>query len=568
MSSQRRNYRFILVVTLFVLASLAVSGRLVYLQVHDHEFLADQGDLRSIRDLPIPVTRGMITDRNGEPLAVSTEVASIWCNPREMAAHLDEVPRLAGALHRPAAPLLAQLQANPNKRFLYLERGLSPIEASEVMALGITGVHQIKEYKRFYPSSELTAQLIGLVNIDGRGQEGTELGFNDWLSGKDGVREVAINPRGSLVNSIKVLKTPKASQDVALSIDLRLQFIAYKALEKAVLKFGAHSGSAVLVNPKSGQILAMANFPSYNPNNRASFAPAFMRNRTLTDTFEPGSVIKPFSMSAALASGKFDENSQVSVAPGWMTIDGHTIHDVARRDVLTMTGVLINSSNIGMSKVALQIGPKPILEQLGRVGFGAPLSLGFPGENPGYLPFHEKWSNIATQHVVRLQPGGEHRRAGPGLLGVRQRRQAGAAQPAPRQPAEPGATGDGPADRTAHPGDAANRGGRPEGRGPRPRAGLPRGGQERHRAQGLGPGLRGQVLPFAVRRHGAGVRPATGAGGDDRFADQDRLLRRPGLGAHLQRHHGRIATRPGDPAGQPAGQPGRRRPPAPRLTAA
>lgn len=393
MSSQRRNYRFILVVTLFVLASLAVSGRLVYLQVHDHKFLADQGDLRSIRDLPIPVTRGMITDRNGEPLAVSTEVASIWCNPREMAAHLDEVPRLAGALHRPAAPLLAQLQANPNKRFLYLERGLSPIEASEVMALGITGVHQIKEYKRFYPSSELTAQLIGLVNIDGRGQEGTELGFNDWLSGKDGVREVAINPRGSLVNSIKVLKTPKASQDVALSIDLRLQFIAYKALEKAVLKFGAHSGSAVLVNPKSGQILAMANFPSYNPNNRASFAPAFMRNRTLTDTFEPGSVIKPFSMSAALASGKFDENSQVSVAPGWMTIDGHTIHDVARRDVLTMTGVLINSSNIGMSKVALQIGPKPILEQLGRVGFGAPLSLGFPGENPGYLPFHEKWGS-------------------------------------------------------------------------------------------------------------------------------------------------------------------------------
>lgn len=273
MSSQRRNYRFILVVTLFVLASLAVSGRLVYLQVHDHEFLADQGDLRSIRDLPIPVTRGMITDRNGEPLAVSTEVASIWCNPREMAAHLDEVPRLAGALHRPAAPLLAQLQANPNKRFLYLERGLSPIEASEVMALGITGVHQIKEYKRFYPSSELTAQLIGLVNIDGRGQEGTELGFNDWLSGKDGVREVAINPRGSLVNSIKVLKTPKASQDVALSIDLRLQFIAYKALEKAVLKFGAHSGSAVLVNPKSGQILAMTNFP---PTTRTT-APASPR---------------------------------------------------------------------------------------------------------------------------------------------------------------------------------------------------------------------------------------------------------------------------------------------------
>lgn len=519
MSSQRRNYRFILVVTLFVLASLAVSGRLVYLQVHDHEFLAGQGDLRSIRDLPIPVTRGMITDRNGEPLAVSTEVASIWCNPREMAAHLDEVPRLAGALHRPAAPLLAQLQANPNKRFLYLERGLSPIEASEVMALGITGVHQIKEYKRFYPSSELTAQLIGLVNIDGRGQEGTELGFNDWLSGKDGVREVAINPRGSLVNSIKVLKTPKASQDVALSIDLRLQFIAYKALEKAVLKFGAHSGSAVLVNPKSGQILAMANFPSYNPNNRASFAPAFMRNRTLTDTFEPGSVIKPFSMSAALASGKFDENSQVSVAPGWMTIDGHTIHDVARRDVLTMTGVLINSSNIGMSKVALQIGPKPILEQLGRVGFGAPLSLGFPGENPGYLPFHEKWSNIATASMSF----GYSLAVNTAELAQAYSVFANDGKLVPlsllRDNPQNQAPGDGPADRTAHPGDAANRGGRPEGRGPRPRAGLPRGGQERHRAQGLGPGLRGQVLPFAVRRHGAGVRPATGAGGDDRFAN-------------------------------------------------
>ena len=183
MSSQRRNYRFILVVTLFVLASLAVSGRLVYLQVHDHEFLADQGDLRSIRDLPIPVTRGMITDRNGEPLAVSTEVASIWCNPKEMAAHLDEVPRPGALRARGAAAGPAPGQ--PEQALLPRTRPVAD-RGQRGDGPGHNGVHQIKEYKRFYPSSELTAQLIGLVNIDGRGQEGTELGFNDWLSGRTG----------------------------------------------------------------------------------------------------------------------------------------------------------------------------------------------------------------------------------------------------------------------------------------------------------------------------------------------------------------------------------------------
>ncbi|TWI54954.1 peptidoglycan synthetase FtsI [Pseudomonas duriflava] len=397
MNGYSNRYRFSVVLLVLAALTLAVVTRLFYLKLYDSEFLNEQGDRRTVRHMSIPVTRGLITDRNGSPLAVSTEVSTIWCNPKEMRPEdLARIPDLAKALGRPVAELDTYIRSHPKKGFLYLARGLSPIEGEDIMALGIKGIHQTKEYKRYYPSSDLTAQLIGLVNVDGEGQEGIELGYNDWLSGRNGVREVLINPRGSIVENVRVVKQPKPSQDIALSIDLRLQFLAYHALQKAVEKFGALSGSAVLVNPKTGQILAMANFPSYNPNNRATINPSFMRNRALTDVFEPGSVIKPFSMSAALASGKFNENTQVSVAPGWFVIDGHTIRDVAKRNVLTMTEVLINSSNIGMSKVALEIGPRPIVEQLARAGFGSPLSLGFPGENAGSLPNHVKWSKIAT----------------------------------------------------------------------------------------------------------------------------------------------------------------------------
>jgi len=390
------RYRFYVVVVVLVLLTCVVAGRITYLKLFDAAFLGDQGDRRSVRHIAIPVTRGMITDRNGAPLAVSTEVVTIWCNPSEMQDSADQLGRLAQAIHKPEAELRNLILGHPEKHFLYLARALSPIDGENIMALGVPGVRQIKEYKRYYPSSDLVAQVIGMVNIDGHGQEGLELGFEDWLAGRGGVREVLINPRGSVVKNIRVVRQPQPSKDVALSIDLRLQFIAYRALQTAVEKFGAQSGSAVLVNPKTGQILAMTNFPSYNPNNRATLQIPNMRNRTLTDAFEPGSVIKPFSMSVALASGKFNENSTVDVAPGWMTIDGHTIHDVAKRGVLTMTGVLLNSSNIGMSKVALQIGPLPIYEQLSRVGFGNPMALGFPGENAGYLPGHTKWSQIAT----------------------------------------------------------------------------------------------------------------------------------------------------------------------------
>lgn len=312
-----------------------------------------------------------------------------------MAAHLDEVPRLAGALHRPAAALLAQLQANPNKRFLYLERGLSPIEASEVMALGITGVHQIKEYKRFYPSSELTAQLIGLVNIDGRGQEGTELGFNDWLSGKDGVREVAINPRGSLVNSIKVLKTPKASQDVALSIDLRLQFIAYKALEKAVLKFGAHSGSAVLVNPKSGQILAMANF-LLQPEQPRQLRPGLHAqphpHRYLRAGL--GDQAVQHVGGAGLRQVRREQSSQRGTGLDDHRRAHHPRRRPARRTDHDRSADQLLEHRHEQGRPADRTQADPRTARPGR--FRRAAVAGLPGENPGYLPFHEKWSNIAT----------------------------------------------------------------------------------------------------------------------------------------------------------------------------
>ncbi|HCV75159.1 MAG TPA: cell division protein [Pseudomonas sp.] len=374
--------------------------RIVDLHVIDRAFLKGQGDARSVRTIPIPAHRGLITDRNGEPLAVSTPVTTLWINPKELLGAEDRWATLADAVGQPRAELAKRIEQNASKEFLYLARGLTPEQGDAVMtqvkAHKIPGVYDIEEFRRFYPAGEVAAHVVGFTDIDDHGREGIELAFNEWLSGVPGRRQVVKDRRGRLIRDVQVAKNAKPGNTLALSIDLRLQFIAYRALQNAVEKFGAQSGSAVLVNPKTGQILAMTNFPSYNPNNRATLQIPNMRNRTLTDAFEPGSVIKPFSMSVALASGKFNENSTVDVAPGWMTIDGHTIHDVARRGVLTMTGVLLNSSNIGMSKVALQIGPLPIYEQLSRVGFGNPMALGFPGENAGYLPGHTKWSQIAT----------------------------------------------------------------------------------------------------------------------------------------------------------------------------
>ena len=238
------RYRFYVVVVVLVLLTCVVAGRITYLKLFDAAFLGDQGDRRSVRHIAIPVTRGMITDRNGAPLAVSTEVVTIWCNPSEMQDSADQLGRLAQAIHKPEAELRNLILGHPEKHFLYLARALSPIDGENIMALGVPGVRQIKEYKRYYPSSDLVAQVIGMVNIDGHGQEGLELGFEDWLAGRGGVREVLINPRGSVVKNIRVVRQPQPSKDVALSIDLRLQFIAYRALQTAVEKFGAQSGKA------------------------------------------------------------------------------------------------------------------------------------------------------------------------------------------------------------------------------------------------------------------------------------------------------------------------------------
>ncbi len=314
------RYRFYVVVAVLILLTCVVAGRITYLKLIDAAFLGDQGDRRSVRHIPIPVTRGMITDRNGAPLAVSTEVVTIWCNPAEMQDSADQLGRLAQAIHKPEAEL--------RNLILGLRKAL-PLPGPGAVA------HRRREHhgprRARGPPDQGIQALLPQLRPGGPGDRhgqhrrpwpgGAELGFEDWLAGKGGVREVLINPRGSVVKNIRVVRQPRPSKDVALSIDLRLQFIAYRALQTAVEKFGAQSGSAVLVNPKTGQILAMTNFPSYNPNNRATLQIPNMRNRTLTDAFEPGSVIKPFSMSVALASGKFNENSTVDVAPGWMTID-------------------------------------------------------------------------------------------------------------------------------------------------------------------------------------------------------------------------------------------------------
>nr|WP_160083452.1 penicillin-binding protein 2 [Pseudomonas sp. 8AS] len=391
-------WRFRLVLALLALMVGAIAWRIIDLHVIDHDFLQAHGDARSVRHIPIPAHRGLITDRNGEPLAVSTPVITLWANGKELAKAQNRWADLAAALGQEPQAFAKRLQQASEREFMYLVRGLTPEQGQAILDLKVPGVYSIEEFRRFYPAGEVAAHVIGFTDVDDRGREGMELAFDEWLAGVPGKRQVLKDRRGRLIKDVQVTQNAKAGKALALSIDLRLQYLAHRELRNALVENGAKAGSLVIMDVKTGEVLAMANQPTYNPNNRRNLQPAAMRNRAMIDVFEPGSTVKPLSMSAALQSGRWKPEDIVEVWPGSLQIGRYTIKDVSKTQgrELDLTGILINSSNVGMSKVAFDIGGESIYNMMQQLGLGQDTGLGFPGERVGNLPNHRKWPKAET----------------------------------------------------------------------------------------------------------------------------------------------------------------------------
>jgi cell division protein FtsI (penicillin-binding protein 3) len=393
------NWRFYLVLAGLGVLLLLLVYRLLALQVlpgvdRGYEFLQRQGDVRTIRREKIPAHRGMITDRNGEPLAVSSPVVSIWANPKRIDAAATNWEALAHKLGVQVSELKQRMALYANKDFVYLKRQLSPEEAKEVLDLGIKGVGGEREYRRFYPVGEVAAHLIGFTNIDDKGQEGMELAYDQWLSGSSGEKKVIKDLYGRTIRDIEEISEAQPGKDMALSIDLRLQFLAYRELKKAVKKHNAKAASIVVLDAKTGEVLAMANQPSYNPNNRATLDVAALRNRALTDVFEPGSTVKPITITAALESGKFSPKSAIDTNPGYVKVGRKTLLDPVNYGVIDVTKVITKSSQVGTSKIALALDEHDVRDVFFKMGLGQSTATGFPGEVMGSLPARAKWKPI------------------------------------------------------------------------------------------------------------------------------------------------------------------------------
>lgn len=391
-ASPLRGGRFFLVIVAILLVAAVLIGRVTLLQLVDRPFLQSQGDARTLRHETIPAHRGMITDRNGEPLAISTPVVTLWANPQELPEDGIQQVVLARELGIGLGALQARIERFSEHEFMYLRRHMTPDDAQRVLDLRMPGVYSRPEYKRYYPAGEVAAQILGVTNVDDQGQEGMELAYQPYLAGHTGQRRIIQDRRGRLVRELGVVKEAQPGGELVLAIDQRLQYMAYRELRSAVLENEADGGVAIMMDVRSGEVLAMANYPSYNPNNRAGLDPQGLRNQAVVDVFEPGSVMKPLAMMAVLESGEFSPGEVIDTSPGWMRIDRFTIRDIRNYGKLDFSGILEKSSNIGMSKLALQMPDTAIWEKYNQLGLGQAPGTGFPGESTGSLPAPIRWS--------------------------------------------------------------------------------------------------------------------------------------------------------------------------------
>lgn len=393
-------WRFVMVGGALSTLPLALAWHLAHLQVipgaeKGFLFLQSAGEARTLRKQEINAYRGVITDRNGELLAVSTPVKSIYANPKLI--RQEQVADLADALGERHGDFVERLDRYRNKQFIYLARHLPPHKADEILKHRFSGVAAEIEYQRFYPAGEVTAHVVGFTGVDENGQEGVELSFNDWLSGAPGAKKIVKDLKGNVVKELGLLRAPEPGKDLQLTIDLRLQYLAYRELKSAIANQGAKSGSLVMMDAKTGEILAMVNQPSYNPNDRSSVKSFQLRNRAFTDVFEPGSTMKPFTVMAALESGKYSPSHEIDTSPGHFRIGRKTILDPVNYGVMDLSKIISKSSQVGISKLALEMNAEQIREMYFRMGFGQGTGVGFPGEGIGLLPSRAKWHPL--EHV-------------------------------------------------------------------------------------------------------------------------------------------------------------------------
>ena len=393
-------WRFYAVLGVLCLLLALLVGRVISLQVLDTErgraFLQDQGAMRAVRTAEIPAWRGVISDRRGEPLAVSTPVISLWANPDELSGS-ERLGELARALGMELAALQAKLARYEGRQFMYLQRHRVPGEAREILALRIRGVYGEREYRRFYPAGEEAAQLVGFTNVDEEGIAGLELAYDDWLRGVPGKRQYIKDLHGEVVRDLGVVEQARPGRDLHLSIDLRLQYLQHRELQKAVAASGASSGSIVTLDSHTGEILAMVNYPVYNPNSRKGMDAATMRNRAMTDVYEPGSTMKTLTLVAALESGRYTTETIIDTSPGRIRVGPKVYPDPRDYGEITVSRVIEKSSQVGVTKIALDIGHEPIRDVFQRFGIGQPPGTGFPGERSGVLPNRARW--YATEKV-------------------------------------------------------------------------------------------------------------------------------------------------------------------------
>ena len=394
------SMRMSIVIAFVVLCFLVIAARAFAIQVKGEEFYTKQGNMRQIREVGLKVPRGTIFDRNGEPLAISTPMISIGIQPSILVNEISRVEQLAEALDLDSDKLKNLIINRKNKKFIYIKRRIPPYVADSVRALNIKGVEFRDEFKRFYPAGEIIPQLIGFTDAEDIGKEGIESTYDQWLSGTSGRKKVMQDRFGHIIKDIKEVVAAEPGKDIHLSIDRRLQYIAYKALKTATINHNAKKGAAIILDVTTGEILAMVSQPSYNPNNKTKQSISGMRNRSLQDIYEPGSVIKPFTVIAGLLSGEYDTNSIIDTNPGTFVIDGFKIHDARNYGEINLETVLTKSSNVASAKIALSLSKSHLWDTFNLFGLGTSTNSNIMGESSGHLPDYNNWSRSRQANIA------------------------------------------------------------------------------------------------------------------------------------------------------------------------
>ena len=396
-------WRFYLVLGLCLSLFAGLAVRAAWIQVLDNDFLKSQGDSRTVRYQGISSHRGIITDRNGIELASSIPVKSVWLNPSRVMDEKEKYPdlfettawaQLASLVDMSVTELTQWVNSRASKKFVWLKRQLEPTHSAIIRRLNIPGINLEQESRRYYPTAEVAAHIVGFTDIDERGLEGIEKAFDEQLQGENGRRKILKDLRGNPIEQVNILEIAKSGEDLSLSIDIRIQTSAYQQLKAAVKKYHAKAGSAVVLDIDTGEVLAMVNQPSYNPNNNKSRVPNATRNRAITDVFEPGSTVKPLTAISALVSGKYRSTTKVDTSPGLIRVGGRWVRDSHNYGVLTVSDVIKKSSNVGVTRIALSLNDDEFLDSFYKVGFGLDNATGFPGETSGHINVRNNWSDI------------------------------------------------------------------------------------------------------------------------------------------------------------------------------